>query len=446
MAIQLSGIASGLDTGSIVTQLVAAEGQPMQLMQKNAAALRAASTHLSSIGSTLSNLRSAANALSLTTQVGSYTASSSDISIVAAATASAATGSYSFQVNSIASEQRTYTASFSDHTGALGQAGTFTLQSGAGAPATVTVTATDTLDSIAGKINGAGVRAMASVFYDGSQYRLQVRGLDTGTANALTFTESGTALDLNGTGATPTSGRTGQLATNATATIDGFTVTSSTNQFANVIPGVSLAVSHTTSSPATISIAADTASFAQKINAVVGAYNAVVTQVHGLAGYGSTKGSDPKLAADRTLRSITDKLSKTVTSGYGSGTHNILATIGITSNKDGTLTVDSTKLAAAFTSDASGVQALLGRPVSASSGGAMATLRDVVDDITNFVSGPLTSRKDQFTSQAARLDSRAANEQRRLDSYQTILQKQFSAMETTYSRNQALGTQISRIG
>ena len=446
MAIQIGGLASGLDTNGIVTQLVAAEGQPMALMQKQASLARAASSHLSSLGSTLSTLRSSANALSLTTQVGSFTASSSDSSITPTATASAAAGSYAVQVTATATEQRSYSASFSDHTSALAQTGSFTLQAGAAAPATISVVATDTLDTIAGKINLAGVRAQASVFFDGSQYRLQIRGLDTGVANALTMTETGTTLDLNGSGATPTSGRTAQAAGNASATVDGFTVTSSTNQFSSVIPGVSFVVTKTTSSPATIAVAADTSSFSQKVLAVVGAYNATVNAVHGLAGYGSTKGSDPKLSADRTLRSITDQLSETVTSSYGSGTHNALATIGISSNKDGTLTVDATKLAAAFTSDASGLKTLLGRDLGAVTGGAMATLRDVVDKVTKSVTGSLATRQAQFTSQATRLDERATNEQRRLDSYEKNLRKQFASMETRYSANAALGSQISRMG
>ena len=98
------------------------------------------------------------------------------------------------------------------------------------------------------------------MFYDGSAYRLQVRGLDTGAANAITFSETGTALDLNGTGATASSGKTVQSATDASLTIDGFTVTRPTNQITGVVQGVTLALTSTTSTPATVTVAGDASS------------------------------------------------------------------------------------------------------------------------------------------------------------------------------------------
>lgn len=444
--VQLGGLASGLDTTSIVSGLVAAESQPMRLMQQQAADLRAASSDLSSVGTALSQLKTASDALGDVSKVGSFTATSSDTAITTTAQPTAQPGSYQVSVSSLAVEQRTYTASFSDHATALGQTGSFTLQAGTAAAATINVTASDTLDSIASKINGAGVRASASVFFDGTSYRIQVRGLDTGAANKLTFTESGTSLDLNGTGSTPTSGRTAQQATDASATIDGFTVTSSTNQITGAIPGVTLALSRTTTSPATVTIASDPGSLTQKVSAFVTAYNAVINSVHSLAGYGTTKGTDTKLGGDGTLRSITDRLSATLDGQYGSGSTNLLSLVGLTSNRDGTLTLDSSKLTRAFTNDPTSVETLLGRPLNATTGGAMATMSDVIGSLTDPVNGALTLHETEFNDDAKRLDDRAAAEQTRLDAYKTQLQAQFTAMESVYSQNQSLMTQLSKLG
>ena len=65
-------------------------------------------------------------------------------------------------------------------------AGDISLQVGSGVPALVNVLATDSLTDIAAKINQSGQRVGPSVLFDGTTYKLQVRGLDTGAANAVT--------------------------------------------------------------------------------------------------------------------------------------------------------------------------------------------------------------------------------------------------------------------
>jgi flagellar hook-associated protein 2 len=443
--VQLSGLASGIDTKSIVSGLVAAESIPMQQMQQQAAQLRAAVTDISALSTALSNFKTAADALGLQNQVGSFTASSTDSTITASALPTAQTGSYAVNVTALAQEQRTYSASFSDHTTALNQTGSFTLQAGGAAAANTSVVAGDTLDTIATKINAAGVRASASVFYDGTSYRLQIRGLDTGAANKLTFTESGTALDLNGTGNTSTAGRTAQVAQDAAATVDGFNVTSPTNKLVGVIPGVTLALTKITSSPATISVATDPNTLSTKLSAFVTAYNTVINDVHKMAGYGTSTAQDPTLAGDSALRSVTSRMQRTLGAVYGSGKYDVLATIGISSNRDGTLLLDSTKLNTAFSADSASVENMLGRAQGASTGGAMATLRDLAATLTDPTNGVLTLRSKQLNDQAKLLDDRATREQTRITSYQTLLQSQFTAMENAYSKNQALIAQLAKI-
>ena len=196
----------------------------------------------------------------------------------------------------------------------------------------------------------------------------------------------------------------------------------------------------------TIGVAGDPNTLATKINAFVTAYNTVITTVHKLAGYGTTKASDPTIAGDSAMRRVTDSLRSTLGKVFGSGQFDVLATIGLKTGTDGTLALDSTKLSTAFNSDPAAVERLLGRAANASSGGAMATLGEIAASLTDPVNGVLTLRTNQFNDQAKTLDSRATREQSRLDAYQLILQKQFSAMETAYSQNQSLQAQLARIG
>jgi flagellar hook-associated protein 2 len=439
--IALGGLATGIDTQALVSQLVDAASGNLQQMKTQASNLRAGATTLSTIGKSLSGLQTAANALATAQTAASYKATSSNVAVDISADGTAQPGGYKIEVTTLAAEQRTYSATFGSS--ALNQTGTFDITV-AGASKTITVLATDKLSDIAAKINAAGLRVSASVFNDGTNNRLQIRGLDSGVANAVTFLEHGTTLDLNGTGATATSGKTVQAATDASLTIDGFAVHRSTNQITGAIQGVTLTLKDLTSTPATVTVASDSTSITDKINAVVSAYNSVVIAAHAASGFGSQKATNPALSGDSGLRMMTDKLSATVLGSYATGQFTTLGTIGIKLSRDGTMTFDPTKLTAALAADPSAVQKVLSRPSGAATGGAMASLSDLVGQLTATSSGTVALRQSSMTAQATRLDDRATNEQARLDRYATSLRKQFTAMETSYAASQQLISQLQR--
>jgi flagellar hook-associated protein 2 len=444
--ITFGGIGSGMDVEGIITGLVNANKTTLTALTTKSQGLKSAASTLSSVGTTLGNLKTAADALKGLTDVASFTAASSNAAaIVGTAAGNAQPGTYAIQVNSLAVEQRTYSGAFASSSASLGQSGFLTLGVGS-STAQISVNGSDSLAGIATKINGAGLRVAASVFYDGSQYRLQVRGLDTGAANAVTFNENGTALDLNGDGTNPNGGKTVQKATDASITIDGFTVKQPTNQIVGVIPGVTLAVAQTTTTPVNVTVASDPTSLSNKINAVVGAYNAAINSIHSIAGYGSTKPQVAQLAGDSALRTITTELSQTMSAAQlGQGMVATLAQLGLQQTRDGTLQFDSTKLATALTQDPTSVEKLLGRATGATTGGAMANLSDIVNSITDSVNGVLTLRSKSLTDQAKKLDDQATQEQTRLDDYTTKLRTQFSAMDTAVAANNSLITQLQKI-
>ena len=445
MTVTLTGLASGIDTTSIVQQLVSADSGTLTSLQQESTNTSGANTTVSAVGTALAALSTAASALSDATANGSFTATSTDTSVSVTTDSTAQPGAYSVQVNSVAQAQRTYSASFASDTAALNQAGSFTIGIGTGTPATINVTAADSLQTIATKINDAGLQVAASIFNDGTTSRLQIRGLQTGAANDLKFTESGTSLDLNGTGATPTSGKTVQHAQDSSVTIDGFNVTRPTNQISGAITGLTFQVTNLTTSPAMINVAADSSGLSTKLNAVVTAYNSIVTKVHSATGYGTAAASNTKLAGDPTLRSVTSKLASDMeATSTQSGSLTSLADIGLTLQEDGSLALDSTKLSSAFATDPLSVQKLLGRLHNATKGGLLANLNDDVTAMTQS-GGIIPNEENEFTSEVTDLTTRISDEQDRLNNYQTQLQQQFSAMETTYSQNQSLLAQVQKL-
>jgi len=162
--VSFGGIGSGIDTDSIVSGLIAAGKEPITNLQSRATQIRSAVTTLSSIGSSLSTLQTNLSALDTLQEVNSYTATSSNSAVAVSASGSASPGAYSIDVLDLAQEQRTYSKTFDSSTTALGWADSFSIQVGSGTAKNIDVVATDTLESVAAKVNASGLRVSASVF------------------------------------------------------------------------------------------------------------------------------------------------------------------------------------------------------------------------------------------------------------------------------------------
>jgi flagellar hook-associated protein 2 len=429
--ISFGGIGSGMDTEGIVQGLVGASQGTLSSLKSRASATSTAVSTLSNIGSLLSTLKKAADGLANVRDVGSFKATSSSTAIAVSANGTALPSAYKVEVLGLAKEQRNYTSTFASTTTALGQAGTLGIQVGSGEVKNVSIGATDTLDQIAGKINASGARVSASVFYDGTSYRLQVRGLDTGAANAVTYTEgAGVNLGLNAPGSLY------QSAANASVRIDDIPVSSATNQVVGAIQGVTLALTEQTTTPIQIKVENDPKGLETKLKAVVDAYNAVISKIQETAGTSSVKGTNPVLSSDSGLRSITASMSNAVLARVtGAGTYETLSSIGLSLGKDGKLSIDAVKLDKAISTDATSVAAVLAGPESGK--GAMDVLGEMIQGLSAEGTGVLALRKEALESRAKSMNERVNREQDRLDRYADMLRKQFTRMDTTVSANNA---------
>jgi flagellar hook-associated protein 2 len=425
--VTFGGVGSGLDTESIVTGLVNASQGPLKQIKSQATSLTTVNTSLSTVASLLGKLQTALEAVDEVKEVGSYAASSSSTAIVASATGSASPGSYQVSVDRLASEQRSYSNGVAKTDTALGLSGALSFSIGGGTATSVTLDATDTLDSLASKINSSGARVSASILNEGGQYRLQVRGLDTGAANAITF--SGTTLGLD------VAGNTRQAAQDAQLTIDGFAITRSSNQIVGAIGGVTLNLTATTpvGTPATVKVASDPDGLKNKLNSVVTAYNAVIDMVHNSAGFGTTKAQVDGLAGDSLLRSLTARMSSAIGTQVGAGNYQTLGSIGVSLDRTGHMSLDTEKLNKALAADPAGVANVIAGPDSTT--GAVDVLRDVVKAFGQASSGLIAQRQTSLTSRIKTANERADREQDRLDAYAAALRKQFTALDTLMSKS-----------
>lgn len=435
--ISFGGIGSGLDTEGIVSGLIQASSSGVNALKTKATQAKSAVTTLSDIGTMLSKLKNQVAGLKEARDVAGYSVkSSTEANVVASANGLALPGSFEVVVEKLAKAHRSYSEPQPLTSTPLGQDGTIKFEIG-GTNKTIDIDPTDTLENIATKINSMGMRVNASIFNSGTERRLQIRGLDTGAANALTMTETGTTLGLN----LPANKIQG--AGDSKVYIDGHAVTRPDNQIQGAIQGVTLAIKKESPDPITIDVAADSSQLKGKLQSVVEAYNALVNKVHSASGFGTQKAGNAALAGDQTLRGITNRLSSAMlTPIKDAGTYNSPGSIGIIFNNDGTIKLDELKLASALEKDPASVTKVLAG--TDSGGGVMDFLSDIATSIGERGKGAVAVRQKSLESRAKQLEEQAERESERLNKYADALRKQFTAMDGSVAASNNLMNYISR--
>lgn len=166
--------------------------------------------------------------------------------------------------------------------------------------------ASDDIDTIATKINQASDKVQATIFFDGNNYRLIVSSKETGTDNALSFSDSGDLLDNLQLGDSYTDSHV-QSAQNAKIDILGQTVESQNNTFSNILDGIEITVKKISSDPIEIMVADDKESAQKSMETLFNAYNSLVDYIK------TSTNKDGALSGDFTLQSIRSAIFNTFT-------------------------------------------------------------------------------------------------------------------------------------
>lgn len=429
-SITFGGVGSGIDTESIISGLLSASQGPINRVKTQQSQNTSAVSSLSDVGNLLSKLKDALVALDSVQEVGSFKAVSDNKAVAVTANGAARPGSFKIDVTQLASAYKAYTnpLGVTQSNQALNQAGTLSLSIG-DKTANLSIEATDTLDQVISKVNASGLRVSASSFFDGNQFRMQLRGLDTGLENDVTVVETGTNF-----GFAANTKSTGQ---DAKLSIDGFAVTSKSNQVQGVISGVTLALTDVTAvgTPAVVTVDSDSKGFTDKLNSLVSAYNAVVGKIHTEAGFGSVKATNPELSGDSALRSVTARLNDVLTRTVGTGKYQTLRSIGIQLNNDGTLKLNSANLEAALAEDPEAVTRVLAGDDNTVKGIADLMATTTTDMLS--ATGTIRARQDGLSARQKFLTDRAEQEQKRLDRMEEQLRKQFTLMDGIVASNNA---------
>lgn len=436
-SISSPGIGSNLDVNGLVTQLIAADKQPLQ-DQIDSQRSRV-QTQLSAIGtlkSLLSSMQGTLSTLADGSVFGKRLATSADATVYSAsADATAAPGSYDIEVINLAAAQKLQSGPYADSSTAVGT-GTLMLKVGSSTLALSIDSTNNTLAGIRDAINNAsgnpGVSATIVTGSDGAH--LMLTATKTGVANAFTVTASGGDGGLAALGYDPGNGVNNltvvTAAKDASVKIDGLAVSSATNTVTGAIDGVTLNLA--SASPGktnTLTVAQDTAAITTAINAFVASYNGYVAAAKQLSSYDSTSGQSGALLGDSTLLSISSQLSQrlgAVVGGSGDA-YRALGDIGISFQTDGTLQVDSGKLSGALAANPSQVAALF-----SGSNGYGASLNSLFSGYLDS-NGVLDSRTQSLNSQSKDLDDQQTTLDARMSAQEAMYRAQFTALDTLLS-------------
>jgi flagellar hook-associated protein 2 len=429
MNITQAGVGSGLDLESIIEAFVTAESVPVEIrLQEKEERIGTELSGLGSLKSSLSTFQDVVKKLKDVDDFNEQTVTSSSTDISVSTNGFATNGNFAVEVIQLAAGTRIQTPDFADPLTTVA-AGTLSFSSASGDTFNVSIDGTDDLSAIRDKINEStdnyGVN-VTLVTYDSGTY-LSYSSSKTGTDNALTVTGTAGLENLSNNAIEKTPAQNGQI------TIDGNTVSSSTNEYKNNIEDVTIVANKVSASGAgTLDISQDTSVASTLINDFVAGYNAVVENMVGL---GAPK--QGRLAFDTDLRSLRNQLSNIVTNTIGSATGNIdsLSSIGILINREGKLEISAVglgsmesgaqKLSNAISNNLPEVGALF-----ASSDGVVSQLTDLIDGY-NDSSGSLTKRQSALNLDLSGIAEEYDELETRLRSYEDTLRKRFSFLDST---------------
>jgi len=407
------GAGAGFDSKAIVEALVEAERAPQQSSLDRL--VSRSETRVSAFGivkSTLELVRDQFRKLNDVSDLNAFSTQSSDSTMLSAsASASASAGTYTVAVSQLANRD-TYTFDgFNSETDSLNNGETLTVTVTKGGVSTDLTISAPTLTNIVETINDSDLGLTANVIDTGQSSGRYVLSVSSETGSDNAFSISSAVM-------------TGQVqqatAQNASLTVNGVSITSSSNTVGSALAGVTLDLKGTFAAE-TITVTRDTSGVKAEIETLVEVYNEAQAIFNSLR-----NGSDPddelvgSLATDTIFRSIQSSFRNTFSSisSTPSGDISYWADLGVSVQRDGTLAVDEDRLDSALASSFDDVMTALTADTESQSdigiadrglaGDMSAMIRDLTKangSISNAINSANTSLSD-YEERLLQLDAR----------------------------------------
>ena len=455
-SITAAGTGSGLDIESIISKLTDAERAPTeQRLALRETQVQASISAFGSLKGALSDFRTSLKTLSSLQSLAARAATSSNTaSFTATADSKASIGTSQVEIVNLASAHKLVSqATYATPDTAVG-AGTLTIALGSTSfDVLIEGGKNNTLagirDAINSKADNPGVTASILTVAKtggGTESRLVLTSDETGAANTINVTVTGDA-DGNDTDASGLSAFLNSYMDqkgdplDALIRVDGYDVTSSTNVFKDAIQGVTItALKEAPGVNETLGVAIDKSAIKQNLSTFVDNFNALTQTIQYLTKYDPDTKEAGLLTGDSTVRTIQTQLRRLVTGRLDgeSGTFDSLVSLGVTTQRDGTLELDSSKLEDALNNNFDDVANLLA--------GDSGIAKKLDTTLGGFLQtgGLIPTRNETFLKQLSDIDTQRERLELRMTSLEGRLRAQYSAMDSLVASLNSTGDFITR--
>ncbi|MBU1777883.1 MAG: flagellar filament capping protein FliD, partial [Gammaproteobacteria bacterium] len=309
-----------------------------------------------------------------------------------------------------------------------------------GTTANITIdSSNNTLQGIRDAINAADIGVTASIVNDGSgtPYRLALSSESSGVSNSIKISTDGANAAITGLLAHDPAGTQNLAetvtATNAVFTVDGISISKTSNTVTDALEGVTLTLGKENST-ATLTIARDTTAVTSAATSFVTAYNDLYTSMKNSFAYKSGSA----LAGDSTLRTLQSEMRQIVATAASGGTLSNLFEIGISAKSDGTLQLDSAKLNTAIGSDFDSVASLF------NSATGFATRFDTWSTAALAYDGAFANRTSSINQTLKTISTQKDSMEVRMDSLEQMYRRQFSSLNMALASMNQTSTYLTQ--
>ncbi|MGJ7441891.1 flagellar filament capping protein FliD [Aquipuribacter sp. MA13-6] len=432
----IDGLSSGLDTTSLINQLMQVEGIPQQKLQLNMRTQTSSVTAYQIVASRLKSAETAVAELGKDAAWNARTTTVTGTSVTATTGAGALAGSSTIEVKSLASAARsTSVLSFGLDDDVATAGATITVATASGDPVSFVAESGSLRDVVAAfneKSAETGVTAVA-VRVGADAYKLQLRSNESGEDAAFE-------------GVTGLSALMGTVDGGADAVyeIDGVEGRSATNSVTDILPGVTVSLAQIGTS--TINVAADSGKTTAAVKAMVDAVNAALSDIETQTKNDPAATTRAPLSSDNQVRAIAGDLLRSAADALGGRSP---AEIGIQTTREGRLVLDEAVFAKALADDPAGTRAMLA-PAAVTVGAVTTTpdglskrLTTVLERATNADTGTITNAVQGREQRVKDLQLAIDSWDRRLETRRSNLQRQFSGLEVALGRMQSQSSWLS---
>lgn len=422
----ISGLVSGLDTKTIISQLMSIAKAPQDELKTSLSRTSSQIAAAQSINSKAASMTSLAKDLAAAKTYTTASATSTDPAVSATASSTATSGSVTFVVAKTARAHSLITGPLALQNPANATGYTFQFTPPGASSAVSVSAASDSAADIAKALSeSADAKVTATVVNDGTGQRLQITAEETG--GTKTFTSDG--LPTAGGAAADTlleqaSGAEIRI-TGATASQGFVSLSSDTNTFTGVMTGVDITVSKADElKPVTVSTSVNRSAITSKVGSLVTAMNNVLSDVafHTKAlatGVTASSTSGGLLRGNSTMRDLAGQVMSAVSAGTPGGDNATLAGLSVT--RQGEVTFDASAFEKLYTKDPAKAAAVLQKFADAVQTAGKLASDSSSGSVTGFISGGQTTVKT-LTDSIASWDDRLAAKQKRLEAQYNALE------------------------